>query len=111
MQINERIWRGIYDREQLRWNIRYNVQAGSEILTIYFNRYINREKTPINLSSSSKRRFLAVWLYALYNGGPRQLKKLPKRHSNKQLYKSEQLFLTKYDKVQGGDWISRVDCL
>ena len=111
MQVNERIWRGIYDREQLRWNVRYNARAGSEILTLYLNRYINKVKTSVNLSSNSGKRFLAVWLYSLYNGGPSQLKKLPKRHREKKFYQSEQLFLTKYDQVQGGGWINRVDCL
>ena len=111
MQVNERIWRGIYDRQQLRWNVRYNARAGSEILTLYLNRYINRAKTSVNLSSNSGKRFLAVWLYSLYNGGPSQLKKLPKRHREKKIYQSEQLFLAKYDQVQGGGWINRVDCL
>jgi len=111
MQVNERIWRGIYDREQLRWNVRYNAQAGSEILVLYLNRYLNREKNKINLSTNSGRRFLAVWLYALYNGGPSQLKKLQKRHREKKYYKSEQLFLAKYDQAQGRDWINKVDCL
>lgn len=111
MQVNERIWRGIYDRQQLRWNVRYNAQAGAEILALYLNRYINREKNQVNLSSNSGRRFLAVWLYSLYNGGPSQLKKLPKRHREQQLYQSEQLFLAKYDQVQEDGWINRVDCL
>jgi len=82
-----------------------------EILALYLNRYINREKPPINLSSNLGRRFLAVWLYSLYNGDPSQLKKLPKRHREKKLYQSEQLFLGKYDRVKGGGWINRVDCL
>ncbi len=111
MQINERIWRGIYNREQLRWDIRYNAQAGAEILTLYLKQYINREKKVDTLSSASNKRFLAVWLYSLYNGGPAQLKKLPKRYQTQQLYKSEILFLAKYDQVLGGDWMSLVKCL
>lgn len=110
MQINERIWRGIYNRDQLRWNIRYNAKAGAEILTLYLKR-INREEKVGALSSKGKKRFLAVWLYSLYNGGPAQLKKLPKRYNQKQLYKSEKLFLGKYDKVQGKNWRNLVDCL
>ena len=105
------IWRGIYDREQLRWNVHYNAQAGVEILSLYLNRYIKKAKPPVDLSSASGRRFLAVWLYSLYNGGPSQLTKMVKRHREKKLYQSEQLFLSKYDQVQKGGWINRVDCL
>lgn len=110
MQINERIWRGIYDRARLRWDISYNSKAGAEILTLYLKR-IDREKKVPTFSSNAKKRFLAVWLYSLYNGGPAQLKKLPKRYNQKQLYKSEKLFLDKYDKVLGGNWMNRVKCL
>jgi len=111
MQINERIWRGIYDREQLRWNVRYNALAGAEILTLYLSKYIQKVKPPVMLGSASGKRFLAVWLYALYNGGPSQLNKLPKRYLKKQLYQSEELFLAKYDHSQGRDWTSQVTCL
>jgi len=39
MQINERVWRGMYDPKSLRWNIYYNAMAGCEILDLYLNRY------------------------------------------------------------------------
>ena len=39
MQINERVWRGIYDLNRLRWDIHYNTRAGCEILATYFSRY------------------------------------------------------------------------
>src|SRR5687767_6775097 len=32
MQINQRVWRGFYDIERLRWDTAYNVRAGSQIL-------------------------------------------------------------------------------
>ncbi len=111
MQVNERIWRGIYNREQLRWNVQYNARAGVEILTLYLNRYIKKQKAPVKLSSKAGKRFLAVWLYALYNGGPSQLKKLPQRYREKKTYQSEQLFLSKYDQAQQDGWAQRVNCL
>jgi hypothetical protein len=36
MQINVRVWRGIYRPEGLLWNAPYNMQAGCEILDLYF---------------------------------------------------------------------------
>lgn len=111
MQVNERIWRGIYDMQQLRWNVQYNAHAGAEILTLYLNRYLSRETPPVDLTDSEGRRFLAGWLYALYNGGPGQRKKFPRRYLDRSLYDSETLFLTKYDQVEGKAWMERVVCL
>ena len=39
MQINERIWRGFYDTQKLRWDITYNARAGAEILLNYLVKY------------------------------------------------------------------------
>lgn len=107
MQVNERVWRGIYDIQKLRWDPRYNALAGSEILSLYLDRYISKEK---NISKKGKR-FLSVLLYSLYNGGPSQLKKFPKRYAAKKLYQSEKLYLAKLDKVHKGAWQGQVDCL
>ena len=43
MQINERVWRGIYRVESLRWNITYNVKAGCEILHLYLRTFALKE--------------------------------------------------------------------
>jgi hypothetical protein len=32
MQINQRVWRGLYNVERLKWDTAYNAQAGAEIL-------------------------------------------------------------------------------
>lgn len=39
MQINERVWRGIYDQHKLRWDIVYNARTGTKILDLYFTKY------------------------------------------------------------------------
>ena len=44
MQINERVWREIYDIDRLRWNIRYNARAGCEILDLYVTKSIKNLK-------------------------------------------------------------------
>lgn len=111
MQINEKVWRGIYDLQGLRWNIEYNSNAGAEILNLYLNRYIAKQQNLKKISSAAEKRYLAAWLYALYNGGPAQLNKFPERNKTGKLYKSERLFLEKYDKVADKHWLSQVDCL
>jgi hypothetical protein len=111
MQINEKVWRGIYDLQGLRWNIEYNSNAGAEILNLYLNRYIARQHNLDASSSPAEKRYLSAWLYALYNGGPAQLNRFPERNKTGKLYKSEQLFLEKYDKVADKQWVHLVDCL
>ncbi|MGB5985917.1 MAG: hypothetical protein WBG37_11475, partial [Desulfobacterales bacterium] len=112
MQINERVWSGIYDRHKLRWDIHYNAAAGSEILALYLQRYILKQDAGALGTSKKAQRHLAGWLYALYNGGPRQLKRYPQRRAAGELYQSDQLLLDKYDQVIGQRrWISQVDCL
>jgi hypothetical protein len=39
MQINQRVWRGFYDVEKLRWDTAYNVRAGAQILMRYVKDY------------------------------------------------------------------------
>lgn len=111
MQVNEKVWRGIYDRRELRWNIEYNSMAGSEILAVYLNRYLAKHKDPAGFGDQDGRRYVATWLYSLYNGGPGQLKKFPKRQAAGRLNKFEMSFQEKYDKVAGERWQGPVDCL
>ena len=46
MQINERVWRGMYKVESLRWNIKYNASAGAEILDHYLREYALKKMNP-----------------------------------------------------------------
>ncbi len=111
MQVNEQIWRGVYSTRQLRWNIEYNSQAGCEIMGLYLRDYLLKEKIPTDVATPQGQRFLATWLYALYNGGPGQRRPFLSRYTGKKLFRSEQLFLAKYDAVAEEAWIDRVHCL
>ncbi len=111
MQVNEKIWKGIYNTQQLRWNAEYNVRAGCEILALYLRDYLLKEKAPINLAGKKGERFLAGWLYALYNGGPSQRKSYLKRRQTGKLYQSDTLFMEKFEKVSAGNWQNKVKCL
>ena len=111
MQVNEKVWRGVYNTRQLRWNIAYNSRAGSEILSLYLRDYLLKKKAPMDLTSAKGQRFLAGWLYALYNGGPGQRNPFVSRYTSGKMYRSEQLFLAKYDAVVKGSWMDRVHCL
>lgn len=111
MQVNEKVWRGIYDLQELRWNIEYNSRAGTEILALYLNRYLAKQKKLSSHDDADSRRYLAVWLYALYNGGPAQLKKFPARASSGRLNRIDKQFQDKYDQTAAEQWLETVDCL
>lgn len=93
MQVNERVWRGIYRVESLRWNITYNVKAGIEILHLYLRTFTLKEIKPVNPADLDT---IARVTYAMYNGGPGQLKQYFKRNNANTLYKSDELFWEKY---------------
>jgi hypothetical protein len=107
MQVNERVWRGIYRPDQLRWDIAYNGYAGSEILALYLHRYALSGATSQQLQPN----VLARALYAMYNGGPGQYKKFLEREKKGRLYQSDQLFQEKLQWVKQNDWRQAEKCL
>jgi hypothetical protein len=115
MQINERVWRGIYAPKDLRWDIRYNARAGCEILDLYFRRYVLRRIAPTATPKGTPQQFtedqLAALLYAMYNGGPGEFKKYLKRRAKGRLFQSDRLFMEKYDWVKADQWQQIRKCL
>jgi hypothetical protein len=102
MQINERVWRGIYDLQKLRWDIAYNAMTGCEILELYFNRYAMpwMSRQP---DTDWDDDFLAGMLYAMYSGGPGHLEKyVHRRTQSGSSYLSDRLFQEKWDWVKKG---------
>ncbi len=106
MQVNERIWRGIYDQNRLRWDIRYNAMAGAEIATLYMQKYA--------LGKGGKKLrgdLLARAVYAMYNGGPGQLSQFLERERKNDHYKSDTLFREKLGWVRQDAWKNINRCL
>ena len=108
MQINERVWRGIYDVMSLRWNIAYNTRAGCEILGRYIERAARSWTDPADRPALEVQ---AGAIYAMYNGGPRQFKKFLGRVKRGKLFLSDRLFAEKYGFVQAGAWDKVRICL
>ncbi len=104
MQINERVWRGVYDRDALRWNIAYNARAGCEILALYLHRFLlpraARESRDLPLDEE----LTARTLHAMYNGGPGEFGRFLGRHRQQSYYLSDRLFHEKYQWVAAGRW-------
>ena len=101
MQVNERVWRGIYDTQRLRWDIRYNASAGCEIADLYLQKYALGKYGSEILSQTDT---LAQLVYAMYNGGPSQYDKFLKRSKTKKLYDSDRLFAQKHEWVKNESW-------
>jgi len=111
MQINERVWRGIYDRNQLRWNIRYNCMAGNEILELYFRKYALLRLKKHRLKKSIDDKTLSGLVYAMYNGGPGQFKKYLNRQKTGKYYRSDRLFAEKLAWLSRNEWDNIRICL
>jgi hypothetical protein len=109
MQINERVWRGMYEPRHLRWDTEYNAMAGCEILELYLRRYALRRLDKAGLAVGED--LLARLVYALYNGGPGQFKKFLKRRETGRYYLSDKLFFEKYNWVKRGHWDEARKCL
>ncbi|MBU3954647.1 MAG: lytic transglycosylase domain-containing protein [Proteobacteria bacterium] len=111
MQVNERVWRGLYDQEKLRWNIGYNIEAGCEILDLYLNRYILRKMEQKKYKGLENKDTIARTLYALYNGGPGEFSRFLERNSKEKFYISDVLFYEKYLWVKNSQWENAGICL
>lgn len=65
MQVNTRVWRGLYDVERLRWEVAYNARAGAQILLRYL-----RDPGLKVAQRSGDAAHLPRATYAAYNAGP-----------------------------------------
>jgi hypothetical protein len=108
MQVNEHVWRGIYDLRGLRWDIRYNGRAGSEILMHYLEDYAiarGEDKHPGGIDN------LARATYAVYNGGPGHLARYREKTTSKSLKRIDDLFWERYRGVSAGRELDVKQCI
>lgn len=108
MQVNEHVWRGVYDLKGLRWDIRYNGRAGSEILLHYLEDYAvarGEDKQPGGIDN------LARATYAVYNGGPGHVARYRKKNEPKSLKRIDDLFAAKYKAVSSGKETDVKQCI
>lgn len=97
MQINLHVWRGVYDADQILSDVGYNARAGNEILVHYLVDYAIR-KNEHKVSGDPDN--LARAAYAMYNGGPRHLKRYREAKTSASLKKIDQAFWAKYQAIQ-----------
>lgn len=108
MQINERVWRGIYNLQKLRWDIGYNSDAGAEVLMDYMVKYALKRaehQRPGGLNN------LARASYSAYNGGPSQVTRYRRSDVAPAWQKVDAAFWTKFQQVDRGNELKVVECL
>ena len=108
MQINEKVWRGFYDIQKLRWDIRYNSRAGAEVLLNYLVKYAlkqGEDKRPGGFDN------LARASYSAYNGGPSQVSRYRNPAVASTHKKVDAAFWKKYQQVKSGNELEVAHCL
>ncbi len=108
MQVFEKVWRGVYDVQGLRWDIRYNARAGAEILLHYISDYAIAKKEDQQPGGIDN---LARATYAVYNGGPGHLSRYRRKDTKPALKKIDELFWEKYRVVGAGQELEVGKCL
>ena len=107
MQVNQNVWRGLYDINGLNGDIAYNARAGSEILLHYFKDYALEEGEHLQPGGKDN---LAKATYAAYNGGPGQLNRYRTATTKQSLKKIDELFWEKYSAVKAGRALDMGNC-
>jgi septal ring-binding cell division protein DamX len=108
MQMNERVWRGFYDVEKLRWDIAYNARAGTEVLLKYLLKYALKKGEHKHHGGLNN---LARATYSAYNGGPGQVSRYRNPSAAPALKKIDTAFWKKYQLVNQGNAMHVSRCL
>jgi len=107
MQINPKVWRGLYDLQGLRWDIVYNARAGADILEHHLINYAIRNREH---RSTGELDSLARSAYAAYNGGPRQYDRYRRADAPAYAKKVDSLFNEKYRELKRGRELAVMAC-
>jgi hypothetical protein len=105
MQINQRVWRGFYDIERLRWDTAYNIRAGSQILARYLKDYaIPYAQRTGNADD------VARAAYAVYNAGPRAVGRFNKSPPHPREARVDEKLWTLYQGIASGGQADLATC-
>jgi hypothetical protein len=107
MQVNSRVWRGLYDPKGISADIGYNGRAGAEILYQYMRRHAIRAKEHLAPGGEDN---LARATYAAYNGGPGHLQRYRKPTTSPRLRAVDTEFWQKFQAVEKDDESAFFSC-
>ena len=105
MQINQRVWRGFYDIQRVRWDTAYNIRAGAQILMRYMKDYAipyaERTGKPGDVARAA---------YAVYNAGPRAVGRFAKSPPHPREARVDEKLWTLYQGIAGGGQVDLTTC-
>ena len=105
MQINQKVWRGFYNVERLRWDTAYNMRAGVQILARYMKDYAIPYARKSGDSNDVPRA-----AYAVYNAGPRAVGRFAKSPPHPREARVDQKLWTLYQGIAAGSPIDLASC-
>lgn len=108
MQMNESVWRGLYNTQKLRWDTAYNVRAGVEVLHRYLVKYSLKRGEQKHKGGLDN---LARSAYSAYNGGPDQTSRYRDPKAPSVHKKTDASFWLKYQTVKQGKVLQVAECL
>jgi hypothetical protein len=108
MQMNERVWRGLYNTQKLRWDTAYNIRAGTEVLHRYLVKYSLKRGEQKQKGGMDN---LARSAYSAYNGGPDQTARYRNPGAPAAHQKVDAAFWQKYQAVKQGKELQVAECL
>ncbi|MBV8454199.1 MAG: lytic transglycosylase domain-containing protein, partial [Deltaproteobacteria bacterium] len=103
MQVNKYVWRGFYSLARLRWDIVYNLSAGTDIL----QRFLTGASSHFH---SDNPVMLARAAYAAYNGGPNAYDRWRQPQEPPALRAIDQAFWLKYRAIEAGQAFNILSC-
>jgi hypothetical protein len=105
MQINQRVWRGFYDLERVRWDTAYNIRAGAQILL----RYLKDYAIPF-AERTGEPEYVARAAYAVYNAGPRAVGRFTKSPPHPREARVDEKLWTLYEGIAAGGQVDLATC-
>ncbi|MBU0968026.1 MAG: lytic transglycosylase domain-containing protein [Proteobacteria bacterium] len=105
MQINQHVWRGFYNLERLRWEIPYNIRAGSQILMHYLQQH--------GMAVAAKNGdpgYAPRSTYSVYNAGPRAARRFMKPGSTSREKRVDERFWSIYQGIEAGGTVDLSVC-
>jgi hypothetical protein len=105
MQVNRRVWRGLYNLQGLSGDIEYNGYAGAEILMKYLTRYAIRKNEDKQPGGN-----LARATYSAYNAGPSGLARYRGVRQGPTWKKVDDAFWVKFQAVSSGQELAVKSC-
>ena len=105
MQVNQRVWRGLYDVLGLRGDVSYNARAGAEIAIHYLSDYVVAKNAHQGNIDNAARA-----TYCVYNGGPAAVRRYRNPKASREGKKIDAKFWQIFQAVKAGREMEVASC-